>query len=76
MKLVSGGGTHPTMVRAIAESSQGATRGASIALALTHDFLQLCRKQSADRTAFLSGYDPDFPQDFRVDFEGDIGFHV
>jgi hypothetical protein len=76
MKFVSGGGTHKTMIRAIAEPSQGATLGASIALALTHDFLQLCRKQSADGTAFLSGYDPDFPQDFRVNFEGDIGFHV
>jgi hypothetical protein len=64
------------MIRAIAEPSQGATLGASIALALTHDFLQLCRKQSADGTAFLSGYDPDFPQDFRVNFESDVGFHV
>lgn len=64
------------MIRAIAESSQGATLGASIALALKHEFLQLCRKQSADGTALLGGYDSDFMQDFGVNFEGDIGFHV
>ncbi len=75
MKFVAGCGTHKTMIRAIAESSQGATLGTTVALALTHDFLQLCRNQSADGTAFLSGYDSDFPQDFGVNFEGDIDFH-
>ena len=64
------------MVRAIAKSSQGATLGASVALAVAHKFLQLCRKQSADGAAFLGGYNSDLAQDFGVKFEGDIGFHA
>jgi len=75
MKFVSRSRTDPAKVESLAEPRQGSLFRASIALALTHEFLQLCRKQSADGTAFLSGYDSDFPQDFGVNFEGDIGFH-
>lgn len=45
------------MIRAIAEARQGSGLGASVALALTDKFLQLRRKQRADRTVFFRSDD-------------------
>jgi hypothetical protein len=76
MKFVSRGRTNPAKLETLAEPRQGSPLRARIALAVSHEFLQLCRKQSADGAAFLGGYDSDLAQDFGVNFESDIGFHA
>jgi hypothetical protein len=75
MKFVSRGRTNPAKVETLAEPRQGTPLRAIIAPAMTYQFLQLRRKQSADGTAFLGRYNSDLSQDFGVKFECNIRFH-
>jgi hypothetical protein len=47
-----------------------------VPLALAHCLLQPGRQQRTNRSAFLGGENTRFPQQFRLDFQRNIGFHI
>jgi len=63
-------------VKASTKTGQGTPARLMIPLALTHGLLQTGSEQGTNGSAFLGSENTSFPQEFRFDFQGNIGLHI